>query len=994
MQEGSMDQAQALPQHLLAHSDFVRALAWHLLRDEQATEDVVQETWLSALHSPPQDAGTVRAWLARVTRNHVFQRRRAQLRRAEHESRVVERDRAPSTAEIFEREAARKSVVDAVVNLHEPYRSTILLRFYEDLPLREVARRLDVPLETVRTRQKRGLQLLRQRLDREHGERSSWSLALAPLAIAPDSSSGAALAESTRIATAFAEFLARFKLVGTTVVAALLLWTVWFVATRGSERLTLATPALAADSAPSPLQRSLAELAGDRPIPRAEQRQERLAAAEARTAASTASAPATTSVSGRVLGEDDLAISGARVVAFGSLRPRIVGGHAIDALGETRTDATGAFELRDLPSTFFLHAMHGDSVAGAGFAAELDAPSDLTGIELHVLPAIAVAGRVLDPEGSAVADAIVKVKSHDRRGRGRSAGIQGASYRALIEHEVATARDGSFRIDGIPRSPHVATILREGFLPGLRDIDGPATSLAIELQRGMELSVHVQGPAGEAVSNASVQICTQGVLPQWHRTNADGWVTLSPVPSNLHASLRVEARGYARHVTPPFELSPERPSIALTLAEPQSIRGTLVAADGSPIGDATIAALLAVPKELPWTKMNFRKLDPMLMLELARTDALGRFELNSLCEGTFDLHATLPGASQPEVFASASSGDSAVRLVAGAKDTGAILVHGHVTDGITQAPIGSFFISAHQESADPSWPAQSRAVQDALGAYELRVPARGRWTIAVRAADHAPWFSPPQELSGDAELDIALLPQRDLRVRVVDQRGERVRRARLICRTPEGAPVATMISTDYWLDSVPIGPDGEVLLANLPAAPIDIEVRLPELQSLAPFRFDLRQEVNGPREIVIPLDLRGPRSDVEIELAPAPSSAETGARVLIEALDLHGTPNASFAVRCVGGRWSFDKPLDYQIVRYSEHGPVRDKSLEHAPRDPLGADQIATIADASAPVWRVPLPMAPGRIRVTQEGATPVEMPLPPAGRGDPMRRVLVQLER
>ena len=37
----------------------------------------------------------------------------------------------------------------------------MLLRFWEDLPPREIAKRMQAPVETVRTRIKRGLQELR-----------------------------------------------------------------------------------------------------------------------------------------------------------------------------------------------------------------------------------------------------------------------------------------------------------------------------------------------------------------------------------------------------------------------------------------------------------------------------------------------------------------------------------------------------------------------------------------------------------------------------------------------------------------------------------------------------------------------------------------------------------------------------------------------------------------------------------------------------------------
>ena len=52
----------------------------------------------------------------------------------------------------------RQRVLAAVEALHEPYRTVVRLRSYDDLAPTEIAARLRVPHETVRTQLKRGLQ--------------------------------------------------------------------------------------------------------------------------------------------------------------------------------------------------------------------------------------------------------------------------------------------------------------------------------------------------------------------------------------------------------------------------------------------------------------------------------------------------------------------------------------------------------------------------------------------------------------------------------------------------------------------------------------------------------------------------------------------------------------------------------------------------------------------------------------------------------------------
>lgn len=183
------------PEELLSHADFVRLLARRLVLDEQTADDIAQDTWLAAVEHPPTSDRSPRAWLARVVKNFSRKRYRTDSRRSARErfAGASAGRAAPSAAEIAAREEMRRRVVDAVQALAEPWRSTILLRYYENLPHRAVAERLGVPLDTMRTRLKKGLALLRARLDAEQdGKKDAWQLALAPLAgIEPAALTGA-----------------------------------------------------------------------------------------------------------------------------------------------------------------------------------------------------------------------------------------------------------------------------------------------------------------------------------------------------------------------------------------------------------------------------------------------------------------------------------------------------------------------------------------------------------------------------------------------------------------------------------------------------------------------------------------------------------------------------------------------------------------------------------------------------------------------------------
>ncbi len=163
---------------LLAHRDWARALARRLVRDEHAADDLAQEAMVAALERPPGAAGAMRAWLGTVMRRKAMTAHRGESRRSARERRHGERAGMRASDEIVAEAEAHRRVVDAVLSLAERDRVLVLLRFYEDVPLPEIAKQLDVPYETARARLRRALEKLRRQLDEEHGGVQGWALPL------------------------------------------------------------------------------------------------------------------------------------------------------------------------------------------------------------------------------------------------------------------------------------------------------------------------------------------------------------------------------------------------------------------------------------------------------------------------------------------------------------------------------------------------------------------------------------------------------------------------------------------------------------------------------------------------------------------------------------------------------------------------------------------------------------------------------------------------
>ena len=169
---------------LLSHSGWLRRLAANLVRGGDGGDDAAQETWMAALKARPSQQQDLRPWLARVLQNNVRRRARTESRRRRREelAGTFEPQAAEPGAAALERLDLHRHLTELVTELDEPYRTTVVLRFFEEKSAAEIARHLQIPEGTVRWRTKEALDRLRARLDERHGDRKAWGALLLPLA--------------------------------------------------------------------------------------------------------------------------------------------------------------------------------------------------------------------------------------------------------------------------------------------------------------------------------------------------------------------------------------------------------------------------------------------------------------------------------------------------------------------------------------------------------------------------------------------------------------------------------------------------------------------------------------------------------------------------------------------------------------------------------------------------------------------------------------------
>jgi RNA polymerase sigma-70 factor, ECF subfamily len=146
----------------------------HWLTGNRAdAEDLVQETYAKALkgfHSFQEDTN-LRAWMFRILRNTFLTSRSGLAARntlSIEEEEGVEKEWAMAHAvtpeSLLLKQEHRQTVLDALTAMPLPYREVILLCEVEELPYREIAQVLSLPIGTVMSRLFRARSCLRQAL--------------------------------------------------------------------------------------------------------------------------------------------------------------------------------------------------------------------------------------------------------------------------------------------------------------------------------------------------------------------------------------------------------------------------------------------------------------------------------------------------------------------------------------------------------------------------------------------------------------------------------------------------------------------------------------------------------------------------------------------------------------------------------------------------------------------------------------------------------------
>ena len=157
-----------------AYQDTALRTAFLMTNDRQAAEDVAQNAFLNAFRNLNRfDLDRpFRPWFLMILTNEARMHLRARGRRPDGELPDELPDGAEADAILTRliRDDERARVRAALAELDEPFRTTVILHYFNDLSIDEIASATDSQPGTVKSRLHRGRQQLRRLLSDERGD--------------------------------------------------------------------------------------------------------------------------------------------------------------------------------------------------------------------------------------------------------------------------------------------------------------------------------------------------------------------------------------------------------------------------------------------------------------------------------------------------------------------------------------------------------------------------------------------------------------------------------------------------------------------------------------------------------------------------------------------------------------------------------------------------------------------------------------------------------
>lgn len=153
------------------YGSLVYGLALRVLKNSQEAEDLTQEIFLNLWHKGNYNParGSLSSYLTILTRSRAIDKLRSRNTSLKFLERWSQNMTTQTSYTPYEQAALQERsqyVRDALVQLPENHRQVLEMSYYEGLSQSEIAKKLDIPLGTVKTWARQGLLKLRQPLQK------------------------------------------------------------------------------------------------------------------------------------------------------------------------------------------------------------------------------------------------------------------------------------------------------------------------------------------------------------------------------------------------------------------------------------------------------------------------------------------------------------------------------------------------------------------------------------------------------------------------------------------------------------------------------------------------------------------------------------------------------------------------------------------------------------------------------------------------------------
>jgi RNA polymerase sigma-70 factor (ECF subfamily) len=153
------------------HGRSAYSLAYRMMGDRQAAEDLVQDSFIKVWRSAKSyraGRGSVRTWILSITHNRGIDHIRSTASRRRTQDRVEMTTETTQQSEAFSetwRNSQRSQVQEALKTLPEEQLKILELAYFSGYTHAEIAEMLDLPLGTVKGRMRLGMKKIKSFFD-------------------------------------------------------------------------------------------------------------------------------------------------------------------------------------------------------------------------------------------------------------------------------------------------------------------------------------------------------------------------------------------------------------------------------------------------------------------------------------------------------------------------------------------------------------------------------------------------------------------------------------------------------------------------------------------------------------------------------------------------------------------------------------------------------------------------------------------------------------